>query len=288
MDFEINESDPVRIIPLFERCLVPCALYEDMWCQYGLFMENHVQNVMEGKYRVTEKEDSVDSDGAEKKCGTEMNVDKQVSENDTKEKECKDAMKAPEVSTNEKIVFSINDSDKELVDEGIVSDVTSDGDTMVRGSAAASGSQSLPPEHTDSNSENKNDVDCPNNSDSQTELSTEETQTLENKSEGKKGECAEPHEQVVIEPPTLEQVKSELCKDLSLNEHVLRCPALTPEWIKSGVSWEDVRHIYRRGAWIHCPSKPVLLMQWAEFEESQGKESGRRAVTTIPNQWMMR
>ena len=37
IDYEIRQGDRQRIIFLFERCMVSCALYEDMWikvCHY--------------------------------------------------------------------------------------------------------------------------------------------------------------------------------------------------------------------------------------------------------------
>lgn len=80
---------------------------------------------------------------------------------------------------------------------------------------------------------------------------------------------------------TLEQLWYDLCVNLGLNERVLKCPPLTPQWLENGVSWEDVRHIYRRGVWIHCPNKPTLLMKWAEFEETQGKEQDLRGTVCL-------
>ena len=60
---------------------------------------------------------------------------------------------------------------------------------------------------------------------------------------------------------------------VSLSSKVISSPTLTPASILQSMTWEDVRQIYRRAAWIHCPGKPKLLMQWAEFEESQGEIS---------------
>ena len=78
---------------------------------------------------------------------------------------------------------------------------------------------------------------------------------------------------IATEPPseTLNKLKLKFCQGVSVGGRVLTCPPLTYAWVLHGISWEDVRHVYRRATWIHCPSKPKLLMQWAEFEESQGK-----------------
>uniref|UniRef100_A0A914S325 Uncharacterized protein n=1 Tax=Parascaris equorum TaxID=6256 RepID=A0A914S325_PAREQ len=31
LDYEIERGDPNRIVILFERCLIACAMYEEMW-----------------------------------------------------------------------------------------------------------------------------------------------------------------------------------------------------------------------------------------------------------------
>lgn len=33
LDFEIEQGDRTRIIVLFERCLIACALYEEFWAK---------------------------------------------------------------------------------------------------------------------------------------------------------------------------------------------------------------------------------------------------------------
>ncbi|XP_078418449.1 pre-mRNA-processing factor 39 isoform X2 [Cetorhinus maximus] len=41
LDFEIENGTLERVVVLFERCLVACALYEDFWIKYAKFMESH-------------------------------------------------------------------------------------------------------------------------------------------------------------------------------------------------------------------------------------------------------
>ena len=36
LDFEISEKTPERIVFLFERCVICCALYEDFWSKVGV------------------------------------------------------------------------------------------------------------------------------------------------------------------------------------------------------------------------------------------------------------
>lgn len=36
LDYEIEQGDQQRIIILFERCLIACALYEEFWIKVGI------------------------------------------------------------------------------------------------------------------------------------------------------------------------------------------------------------------------------------------------------------
>ena len=39
LDYEIEKADHERIVVLFERCLIPCALYEQFWSKYARYLE---------------------------------------------------------------------------------------------------------------------------------------------------------------------------------------------------------------------------------------------------------
>ncbi|KAG9475537.1 hypothetical protein GDO78_003767 [Eleutherodactylus coqui] len=41
LNFEMSEGQHERIVVLFERCLMPCALYEEFWILYARYMERH-------------------------------------------------------------------------------------------------------------------------------------------------------------------------------------------------------------------------------------------------------
>ena len=43
LDFEISEGDHERTVTLFERCLIPCALYEQFWIKYARYMETRLK-----------------------------------------------------------------------------------------------------------------------------------------------------------------------------------------------------------------------------------------------------
>lgn len=39
LDFEIANGDHKRVVTLFERCVIACALYEDFWQRFASYME---------------------------------------------------------------------------------------------------------------------------------------------------------------------------------------------------------------------------------------------------------
>ncbi|KAG8223234.1 hypothetical protein J437_LFUL003585 [Ladona fulva] len=47
LDFEIEQGDQERIITLFERCLIPCALYEEFWIRFVRHLEAMGEDMVE-------------------------------------------------------------------------------------------------------------------------------------------------------------------------------------------------------------------------------------------------
>ncbi|KAM8831217.1 pre-mRNA-processing factor 39 [Spinachia spinachia] len=41
LDFEIENGIPERVVVLFERCLIACALYEEFWAKYAKYLEGY-------------------------------------------------------------------------------------------------------------------------------------------------------------------------------------------------------------------------------------------------------
>ncbi|XP_023147789.2 pre-mRNA-processing factor 39 isoform X1 [Amphiprion ocellaris] len=41
LDFEIDNGTPERVVVLFERCLIACALYEEFWIKYAKYLEGY-------------------------------------------------------------------------------------------------------------------------------------------------------------------------------------------------------------------------------------------------------
>jgi len=51
LDAEIADGNHERIVLLFERCLIACALYEDFWLKYARYMVNHDVNKARSIYQ---------------------------------------------------------------------------------------------------------------------------------------------------------------------------------------------------------------------------------------------
>ncbi|XP_076874044.1 pre-mRNA-processing factor 39 [Brachyhypopomus gauderio] len=41
LDFELENGTPERVVVLFERCLIACALYEEFWTKYAKYLESY-------------------------------------------------------------------------------------------------------------------------------------------------------------------------------------------------------------------------------------------------------
>jgi pre-mRNA-processing factor 39 len=41
LDWEIENGPHERVVVLFERCMIACALYEEFWLKYANYMEAH-------------------------------------------------------------------------------------------------------------------------------------------------------------------------------------------------------------------------------------------------------
>ena len=60
LDFEINEGqNHERIVVLFERCLIPCAKYEQFWAKYAFYMENQAPKMTNQNKENLQVEESV-------------------------------------------------------------------------------------------------------------------------------------------------------------------------------------------------------------------------------------
>lgn len=277
----MKEGDAFRVLVLFERCLVVCAQYEDMWCKYARYLEQHVANVKAGVFKEETIDDSEEgsrssvgdsasvadtntaaaASDASKTEGAEASAEKSVSnENLVKDNENKDVNQSASDVDKDKVVASDSASTKDSEKVVDASDSNSNNNSTVDGDVMIISKENIKSEPLDE----EDDVVYLNESNSI--ANSEHIADRAFVSSGGRS-CW-----------TYEDVLGYVCSGVSLVGRVLRCSSLTKKWVYEVVDWEDVRQVYRRAAWIHCPNKPTVAMQWAYFEEMQGNVSSSSAT----------
>lgn len=313
VDFEMKEGNPYRIIMCFERCLVSCAQYEEVWCRYAQYMEEHVALVKAGHYAGETQSD----DHADKTiCNDSVLVDKDSNadpNNSSGKAACVPALggdvNSPgvgEVSTklsSDGVTCTGFTSTSEQTKAGTNSQSSATqlgtSDTFVHVSANIVDREQLISESNINSSvdgvkdnssvkEQSNKASRVTNSNTsdpkmdvddvvviKSEPVDEDVICINDSSSNCQHQLAENNSVALLKSGrgcwTYQDVRSYVSTGVGLVGRVLACPPLTQEWTTSGVEWEDVRQVYRRAAWIHCPNKPLITMQWALFEESQGE-----------------
>ncbi|KAG7508498.1 pre-mRNA-processing factor 39 isoform X1 [Solea senegalensis] len=51
LDFEVENGTPERVVVLFERCLIACALYEEFWTKYAKYLESYSTECVRHVYK---------------------------------------------------------------------------------------------------------------------------------------------------------------------------------------------------------------------------------------------
>uniref|UniRef100_A0A6A7FSF9 Pre-mRNA-processing factor 39 n=1 Tax=Hirondellea gigas TaxID=1518452 RepID=A0A6A7FSF9_9CRUS len=326
LELEIKEGDPYRIIMLFERCLVACGQYEDIWCKYALYMEEHVANVKAGLYlnknEKCEDKDSVDKTGSPEKHETSECKDSKdnaisggatsnsggdgskvlsvADEAGTRRKSCT-GLTGAENSAGSGSDGSLLLSDKSSGQPIVGSQTTNNNDSGSSIKNSADGSSTVnsngikdttvvgSEQSSDSNTSNNNSNSVGSKKD--TSGGKDDPVTILSAVQIKSEPLDEEDDIVCIDGGatnspqladsayyrsvgsrnewTFDDVRNYVSTGVGLVGKVLQCPPLTRRWVDELADWEDVRQIYRRAAWIHCPNKPLISIQWAHFEESQ-------------------
>ncbi|KAF2364704.1 Alpha-ketoglutarate-dependent dioxygenase AlkB-like [Trinorchestia longiramus] len=284
LELEMKEGDAFRVIVLFERCLVACAQYEEVWCRYARYMEQHVANVKAGVFQNDHNDES-------------------------DEKNCGDAQK--EASGDiEKESGSSSAGDTATAGPGTAADTVASGQNSSAldsksGGGDSSNKDSVENEQSsDSNKTNENIKSASSDVNGRASSNDAGADVLILSQDQIKSEPIDEEDDVVYlnemnSVPnsqhiadrafinngrscwTYEDVVGYVCEGVGLVGRVLRCPPLTKKWVYEQADWEDVRVIYRRAFWIHCPNKPHIGMQWARFEELHEDVKQAREVLNI-------
>lgn len=251
LDFEIEEGDHDRIVVLFERCLIPCAQYEQFWAKYARYLEQHLKKESETAVKETmEEKQSHNSSTANetplKKAkwafGTGLNKVDEIQERRTswsmrgwkeKDRDGKEIMVGEAISDSvESNKLKSNETDN-LMEET---------------------SSTIATTHTQE--------DCKINQNivySQEDLHPTTASALETESEN-----------IVIDTAFEKEIESEMTD------------VLKTSWTHSGV--ESVRDVYRRACVVHCPKRALIKLKWAAFEEEHGNIEKAKEILVLLKQ----
>lgn len=256
LDYEISKEDHERIVVLFERCLIPCALYEQFWAKYARYLER-AHKEKKDVPKVVEME--VGEDGIRKaRSAFKTGLDK-VDELEDKRttwtmhgwretlKDGTQVMRAdPIVQKPDEPKEKKKEKKKEVVavaedkeDEGIEEDVDMEIGEKEKGE--------------------------------QEKGETDEKMESDEKDKEEGGDTEEPKKQEYTD-----NVDQEMA--LVVNSSA---------WLEKR-GWEAVRDVYKRAAVVHCPKRAVIRMKWAAFEESvENQDEARNIISQLVAKYPM-
>ncbi|XP_018018000.1 uncharacterized protein LOC108674549 isoform X2 [Hyalella azteca] len=298
LDLEIKEGDAFRVIVLFERCLVACAQYEEFWCRYARYMEQHVANVKAGVF-VKDQNSDVKTDNVDDEAdGVAESADKEGGSSSGGETATAAAPGAagPDAATDSETSATGRENTSAILDaksdnnnsDGVSGNKDSGVDSSEQSSAA-----NKTPEDTQVLSRDASSKAVAGDAAiiSKDQIKSEPVDEEEDDVVYLNEMNSVPNSQHITDRAfintgrscwTYEDVVGYVCEGVGLVGRVLRCPTLTRQWVYEQADWEDVRQIYRRASWIHCPNKPLIAMQWAQFEELQDNVStARELLSTV-------
>ena len=248
LDFEIAEGDHERIVVLFERCLIPCAQYEQFWAKYARYMDNYCKDHRNNSKRQNfDKVQKSKSDSPLKKArwafGTGLTKVDEV-----REKRCTWTLRGW----------------KETDEEG--------NEIMVAEEIPSS-------EVTKKSSDDKG-------KDSEIKNGVEEKENQENRSLEEEAQLEEPEKEpfeknTEVTENDKDQQNAEFHQQAIDKEmfDVLKTSSNLKEV-------EAVRDIYKRACIIHCAKKAMIHLRWAAFEEeNENLEKAKEILINLNNRY---
>ncbi|XP_065568654.1 uncharacterized protein LOC136032299 isoform X2 [Artemia franciscana] len=279
LDFEISRGNYSKIIMLFERCLVPCANYEEFWSKYANFVEKWIgKNPVEEAERENEKTNG-------KKLNSKCQMSKEMSkEQKGEETFCPGKAEIPTKANREVGRAGIEDKliainiNKDVSSHSTVQMVEVENDRgRVDQSVQANNSKGITMDNPTKFGTNKSDIMSDEMEES---LIKESDREKENQKEGERERM-----EVTINMPeeTVETVNQERTMAVGTGSSLAEESEENTKEINESlgiyfVTAESVRNVYRRGCLIHCLKKPRLRLLWSLFEESQGNLDWARTL----------
>lgn len=265
LDFEIERGDYERTVVLFERCLIPCALYEQFWAKYARYLE---KSHREKKDVATRMEETVDKNGVKKaRFAFNTGLDKvdELRERRTTwtmkgwkvDKEDEEGNKIQVMVAEEIPEKSKEEESKAEEEKGEPSDKTEDETTNKTDDDKAE----------DEATEKMEDSEvCHQNGKAESEDNSGFPAVPMDSELSHSGDNVENGESVNDDTNDERNVEREMMSVVN-----------SSAWLEKR-GWEAVRDVYKRACIVHCPRKAVIRMKWASFEENVGNVDEARDI----------
>ncbi|CAB4053989.1 PRPF39 [Lepeophtheirus salmonis] len=265
LDYEIKKENHERIIVLFERCLIPCANYEQFWIKYARYLENFFRDSLKKSNELypslqEHRPSILDLEKARWSFGTGLSAVDQL-----KEKRCAWTLrgwKEEDEEGNE--VMRVVSEPVSFEDQTISQE--KDENTSMECEEHSS--------HDVKDFGKENETQEPSVSNENHPCTSTDTKSREN--------C------LPTETDTLDNISTSLSCDDRIDEiskafqkeiEAEMSTVLKTSW-SNDINYEAVRSVYKRACHIHCPSKALVQLKWAAFEEECGKLDSAMEILT--------
>jgi len=273
LDWQVEQGDHQRIVVLFERCLIPCALYEQFWAKYARYLERAHKEGKDKDYmgRPDGELENGDIGKArdafqtglgcvdkirEARCSWTLRGWRETLKDGTEIMRAEEIVEEEETVVNKREEETKEKENEDLVesedkDEVAQEDYTGDDATVELSEFdKTAGDENLETENHSSNTDDK----------------------------------------TIVEDGEVDKLGNLQPGDVSSSQAVeaeMSGVVVSDVWQLQGRGWEAVRDVYRRAAIVHCPRKAVIRMKWAQFEENignieQAREILRQLVAKYP------
>ena len=240
LDWQVGQNDHQRTVVLFERCLIPCALYEQFWAKYARYLERAHK---EGRDKLEDETQMMDpSEGDINKARNAFQTGL-ATVDQLRESRCTWTLRGwrETLKDGTQVMRAEKISDEELREEQEATNKATDKEAV--------GEERMEEDTSEETKEKTED-----------EGYVEDAGTEDDKKEAEETEEDDEAgtELVPGEGPHSSAVEAEM-KEVVVSD----------SWGQK-TGWEAVRDVYQRAATTHCTRKAVIRMKWAQFEENIG------------------
>ena len=267
LDWQVGQQDYHRTVVLFERCLVPCALYEQFWAKYARFLERAHKD---GRDKADVGAGLGGGAGAE-----QPDIDKARSAFGT-------GLGVVDRMRDARCTWTLRGWKETLKDGTEVMRAENISVADLEYEEESKKSKKL--KTSDDKMETKEKTQDPS---ADTKASQEETDEEFDRQFDKvaAGVATTEGEAVAADVPEEDTAEAGV-ENLNLGtsaaaevESELSEVTVSDGWQRGpGRGWAEVREVYRRAATVHCPRKAVIRMKWAQFEETVGQAQKAREI----------